>query len=263
MIRRNLTNLANAELISLANAFNKLWDSGFIKNNADLHNDNFHNGIHLGPAFLPWHRDFLRKLELELQTHDPSISLPYWDWTANDSRDLNQGPWESTFGGRDNRGGQFDHWTYNRSGDAAGVTLPTLSYVVAELEATNFLELRALETGSHFPGHAWTGGTMAKGESPLDPLFYLHHCNIDRIWAIWQMNNPDKEQYEHIGVLPSDSVPQARVPLNGTMIGGATPAAMVDHAQLGYTYQKDKRLAVAWRDKHETDLITHAEQLIV
>ena len=24
--------------------------------------------------------------------------------------------------------------------------------------------------------------------SPFDPIFYLHHCNIDRLWAMWQMD---------------------------------------------------------------------------
>ena len=24
--------------------------------------------------------------------------------------------------------------------------------------------------------------------SPFDPMFYLHHCNADRLWAMWQMD---------------------------------------------------------------------------
>jgi hypothetical protein len=104
---------------------------------------------------------------------------------------------------------------------------------------------------------------MATGRSPLDPLFFLHHCNLDRIWAIWQLNNPSAEQYEHTGVLQSDSVPEARVPLHEQMIGGATPASMLDHRSLGYTYAEDVPLAEAWRDKHGTDLVTHIEPLVV
>src|SRR5690349_18820945 len=42
---------------------------------------------HRGPAFGPWHRALLRNLELDLQqaANDPALSLPYWDWTANQS----------------------------------------------------------------------------------------------------------------------------------------------------------------------------------
>lgn len=38
--------------------------------------------------------------------------------------------------------------------------------------------------------HVWIGGDMLPGTSPNDPLFFLNHCNVDRIWAQWQQNNP-------------------------------------------------------------------------
>ena len=36
---------------------------------------------------------------------------------------------------------------------------------------------------------------MSAFMSPLDPLFWLHHANIDRLWATWQARNP--------GIIPS------------------------------------------------------------
>lgn len=36
--------------------------------------------------------------------------------------------------------------------------------------------------------HGVIGGTMATGWSPLDPLFYTHHANIDRMWHYKQSN---------------------------------------------------------------------------
>ncbi len=30
--------------------------------------------------------------------------------------------------------------------------------------------------------HVWVGGDMGPGTSPNDPVFYLNHCNVDRIW---------------------------------------------------------------------------------
>ena len=38
--------------------------------------------------------------------------------------------------------------------------------------------------------HMWVGGSMAPGTSPDDPIFFLHHCNVDRIWALWQFLHP-------------------------------------------------------------------------
>ena len=40
--------------------------------------------------------------------------------------------------------------------------------------------------GLHNRVHFWIGGDMWPSTSPNDPVFYLNHCNIDRIWAAWQ-----------------------------------------------------------------------------
>ena len=42
-------------------------------------------GGHRGPAFAPWHREFLRQFELDLRqvSGKPHISVPYWDWTVD------------------------------------------------------------------------------------------------------------------------------------------------------------------------------------
>lgn len=34
--------------------------------------------------------------------------------------------------------------------------------------------------------HVWIGGDMELSTSPNDPIFYLNHCNVDRVWAGWQ-----------------------------------------------------------------------------
>jgi tyrosinase len=30
-------------------------------------------------------------------------------------------------------------------------------------------------------------GTMAYNTSPNDPVFFVHHANVDRIWAAWEL----------------------------------------------------------------------------
>jgi tyrosinase len=39
--------------------------------------------------------------------------------------------------------------------------------------------------------HVWVGADMTPPTSPNDPVFYLNHCNVDRLWASWQDKHPE------------------------------------------------------------------------
>lgn len=43
----------------------------------------------------------------------------------------------------------------------------------------------------HNDVHVAVGGDMQTAASPKDPLFWLHHCNVDRLWSKWQKDHPD------------------------------------------------------------------------
>ena len=61
--------------------------------------------------------------------------------------------------------------------------------------------------------HVWVGGiiiendgivdcgAMAYGGSHNDPVFWLHHCNIDRLLADWQLHATHRN-LDHKGYLP-------------------------------------------------------------
>ncbi|AVR97182.1 tyrosinase family protein [Pseudoduganella armeniaca] len=50
-----------------------------------------------------------------------------------------------------------------------------------------------LEANPHNTVHAQVGGYMGDPVTAgLDPLFWLHHCNVDRLWEAW-MNTPGKK----------------------------------------------------------------------
>ena len=38
---------------------------------------------HRGSVFFPWHRELLFQFEKLLQAVDPSVTIPYWDWTRH------------------------------------------------------------------------------------------------------------------------------------------------------------------------------------
>lgn len=43
-----------------------------------------------------------------------------------------------------------------------------------------------IDPNLHNRVHLWVGGSMESNTSPNDPIFFLNHCNVDRLWAIWQ-----------------------------------------------------------------------------
>jgi tyrosinase len=43
--------------------------------------------------------------------------------------------------------------------------------------------------GLHNRVHVWVGGDMSPSTSPNDPVFYLNHCNVDRLWESWLSKN--------------------------------------------------------------------------
>jgi tyrosinase len=55
--------------------------------------------------------------------------------------------------------------------------------------------------GLHNRVHVWIGGDMAPASSPNDPVFFLNHCNVDRLWAAWQRKHPGGSY------LPGDNAP--------------------------------------------------------
>ena len=89
------------------------------------------------------------------------------------------------------------------------------------------------ETHNHV--HEWVGGDMAPGTSPNDPVFFLNHCNVDRIWEVWLTARGRT-------YLPTESSPGAPSGhrLKDTITSLVTtsttsPAEMLDVANL-YTY---------------------------
>ncbi|KAJ2790562.1 hypothetical protein H4R20_006994, partial [Coemansia guatemalensis] len=59
--------------------------------------------------------------------------------------------------------------------------------------STTMAQLRpAIEYSLHGAVHLAMGGDMIQNYSPNDFVFWLHHANIDRLWFVWQMQNPQQ-----------------------------------------------------------------------
>jgi tyrosinase len=154
--------------------------------------------------FLTWHRVYLQVLEQWLRGYlnYPNFFIPYWDWTANPSipnwlenfepsvnvPDTEQIPPTPSIWDQVN--------VYRTPGQQGEGFLPTSQDVndcLAEESYTGFtLKLEWLHNGVH----TWVGGTMSDiRTSAADPLFWLHHANIDRIYTLWQTTHPDNPDH--------------------------------------------------------------------
>ena len=225
------------------------WYDQFV----DWHEDAFGRkeiGAHGGPGFLPWHRAFLLTFEDALSlAAGRQITVPYWDWSRQQSTDAVfseslLGPTGDPQNGFAVSEGAFQRGKWRiRVRDEAGTTtfapelpqpeegpfierniasfpnagLPDRATIRSVLGVSaydgrdwdggvppirsfrNALEggvLQPAATGTHNSVHMWTAGTFEKGEgpqigtmglgtSPNDPVFWLHHNQIDRVWESW------------------------------------------------------------------------------
>ena len=92
--------------------------------------------------------------------------------------------------------------------------------------------------------HGWTGGllssaavrprirgTMALPTAPNDPVFFLHHANVDRLWATWQAAHSGKT-YEPTKGQDGNNADSAMAPF-----GDVDPRRVENISDLRYRYR--------------------------
>ena len=154
--------------------------------------------------FLPWHRAYLLSLEniIRKLTGNSAFALPYWDWRCQ--RAVPPAFWEN--GSILNPATPVTNpgYAFSRAiGPTAladdtmvgpGVLGTILNEPNFELFASGqATDLRgaggtsgALEGTPHNYIHgSFIRGMMASYMSPLDPIFWLHHCMLDYCWFEW------------------------------------------------------------------------------
>ncbi len=136
-------------------------------------------GLHKVPYFLAWHRGFLFLLEAQMRiiSGNASLALPYWDYYTSPTI-----PAEFT---SDTTSPLY----MPRAGTdvTKALSLNPFANSITQFQRglTNAFE-PALESLPHNAVHNLIGGTMSSvAYSPKDPIFWLHHANIDRLWGAW------------------------------------------------------------------------------
>lgn len=257
--RRDLTSLSAAERQAFTNAVNQLRADGGYRTYVDQHRGAMGHG-HGGPAFFPWHREFVLRFERDLQAIDPTVSVPYWDWTR---ANLNPAATESLIWRDDFMGGPgqprtgavtsgpFASWGLIRNAfDIFGFP-GTGGDIETSMASPDYTTFREVES-PHGSAHVWVGGFLGNPViAPRDPVFWLIHANVDRLWSIWLRRHGQAAGFQPF--LPLSGGPTGHNlrdtmwPWNGT---GAPfgvppwtvapqpvrPANLLTHRSLGYHY---------------------------
>ncbi len=134
---------------------------------------------------------------------------------------------------------------------ASVASLPSVNDIRGTLARPSYTQFQnALESGTGLPSgnqihngmHGWIGGIgghmSSPSVSPFDPFFYLHHCNIDRLWAMWQLDGHQTE-YPTSGGSPHHHRNDIMYPWTGGAAGYGTNASiaasipMPDYSSVG------------------------------
>jgi tyrosinase len=188
--------------------------------------------VHGDELFLPWHRAYLYLFEKALQDRVPGVTLPWWDWTNHvegipgpyarknvegKKNPLYDSPIQASGRARPNQ-----TRTSREPGDAD--ELPSAAEIELLLKEKDYLTFQNKLEGLHGGVHMWTGGTMGSvPTAAYDPVFWAHHCMIDRLWYLWQLR--------HAGAsVPASQLDRALAPFPMTV------RQTLDVTQLGYDY---------------------------
>ena len=195
--------------------------------------------------FFPWHRIFLIYFEDVIRTVSgrADFTLPYWNYTSPDPTKrgilppqfrMPTDPLYSTLHRPDrtllaNRGQPIHK---NQPGDQMDVSTAMACTSYSNV-GTVMGFCRSIDSGIHGKIHGLVGTAKNMGKIPYaarDPLFWVHHVNIDRLWALWNHNggtNPITATWAKKIFIFADG--------QGQRVTGALKD-FCDLSTLGYTY---------------------------
>ena len=215
--RKDQASLSPAEQTAFRNAIVRLVEEGKYLGLTQVHMDMSHN-MHgsMGEVglyrFLAWHRRYLLEFERELQRVDAllrpaateKLGIPYWRW-----QDFFPAWLIGFLPAKDPNTGLTPPLRKNSppppKANAADINTIVNQFSIqntglaGENDYTKFtygiegwgLRPNGTKLPAHNHGHSWIGGIMNNtSTSPTDPMFWLHHAEIDRLWQIWRLVNP-------------------------------------------------------------------------
>lgn len=209
-VRKNANELTAGERDRFVSALATLNDRGMGRYSdfRNIHGSIADDEAHERAGFLPWHRAYLLDLERALQEIDASVALPYWKFdepapklfhldflgVSNEGRVELSSANPLQFWATDQdqgilRGPRFDTAT-EPAGNIAGPVISEASTLLLGGVDHIYTGFRRMEIQPHGRAHTSFSGSISRtNTAPKDPLFFLLHANVDRLWAKWQWLN--------------------------------------------------------------------------
>jgi tyrosinase len=197
-VRKNAESLTPAERDIFLGAVATLNSSAAdYQRYLDGHNDKANSEIHGRPSFLPWHRAFILDYERRLRVIDQRVSLPYWRFDQKAPKLFSR----NFMGGAIAGDGQIVEATnplhaytptivrtprFNSASEGAFVMNEDDT---VDSRGADFLPFAEMEGDPHGSAHtSFEAGQRIRAVelATMDPLFFMLHCNVDRLWATWQ-----------------------------------------------------------------------------
>jgi hypothetical protein len=131
--------------------------------------------------FWSWHRMYLYWFERIIRHFcgDCCWALPYWNWAPGSELSL-----PTAF-----RDPSSELYTVNRNSminSGSGSLNPVAIDISGAFSSSSFMTANSVIQSPHGSVHVEVGGWMASVPTAAqDPIFYLHHSNIDRLWDLW------------------------------------------------------------------------------
>jgi hypothetical protein len=160
--------------------------------------------------FLPWHRIFTWRTERIVRrlTGEPGFTMPYWNYTDPAARSLPpefrrpDDPFWRALYRPDRNPGVNEGEPIDRHGEASIGLGAMMSPTYRDTGTSDAGFSFNLDNAPHAAVHIDVG-TRARGMGAVawaanDPIFWLHHSNIDRIWASWTLaggRNPNEPEF--------------------------------------------------------------------
>lgn len=221
--RKDQATLSPCEQERFLCAFQTVINNGTLGQLVKIHGETHYQ--HGTERFLPWHRVYLKVLEDALRSVHPDVTLPYWDWTKAAEQSIPG--WLAGFTPTVPMPAPASPMTVVRSPQSSADLATITSSTPSVMADTTFASFHSGLEGIHNSVHVWVGGNMSMiPTAPSDVMFWLHHCNIDRLWWLWQQSHPGENP------MLSGSGPDSPV----MDPWSTTESQTRDTAAMGYTY---------------------------